>query len=158
MKKWLSENKAGWLILAFIVGLYFMLSEEAKADTAIWVAPETQFIAGHKAPGTAMQFTESFGEGKYEISLLLNVGTEDVDNNAAFIVQRVVTYKRYSMGLGGALWQNETRAWNATKTFALDLRWRITDRWRVKWQHFSTGGSSRRNGGLDMIMVGYDFG
>lgn len=157
MKKWLSENKAAWLILAFIAGLCVMLSKEAKADTTIWLAPETEFIAGSHTEGTTIQFAEVFLD-KYEISFLLNVGTEDSDNNAAIIMQRVVCHRRFCMGLGGALWQNETRAWNANKTFALDLRWEINDNWKIKWQHFSTGGSSRRNGGLDMIMVGYDFG
>lgn len=156
MKQWLKENKAAWLILAFIVGLVFMLSQEAKAESAMWIAPETEFIAGGHTEGTAIIFTEAFRE-KYEVSLILNVGTEDSDNNAGLMAMRIVTYKKFSMGLGGTLWQNETRAWSSNKTFALALRWNISEHWNVQHIHWSTGGSTERNGGLDMLMVGYYF-
>lgn len=150
-------KKTAWLILAFIIGLVFMFANEAEASTQMWVAPESQFIAGKHTPGTALMISEKFGSGKYEASVMLNVNTEADDNNASVTVQRVVRYKKFQMGIGASYWHNQTRAWNSNTTFALSLRWNFNDRWSVQEMHWSTGSSSSRNGGLDMLMIGYSF-
>lgn len=153
----LFKKPTAWLILAFIVGLTVMFAKEAKADTAMLLSPETQFIAGKHTQGTALSITESFVDDKFEVGIMLNVNTEDDNNNAALFAQRIVRYKKFGMGIGVAAWKNETRAWNSSTTFALGLRWEFNDHWILQHMHFSTGGSSRRNGGLDMLQIGYRF-
>lgn len=151
------KNKVAWLVLAFVMGIIAMFAQEANADTSVYVAPETQFIAGDKVDGTMFSMVESFGDNKYEIGIHLNMHTGAEDNNAAVTLERVVRWKKFGMSLGVAAWKHETPAWNSTTTFSLGLRWEFDENWSVKWAHFSTGGSSSNNGGLDMIMGGYSF-
>lgn len=154
-------TKTAWLILAFVIGILAMFAKEAKAETGFYVAPETVFIRGERITGTALEMVESWGEGKYEVSIMLivsdNLHDANADNNAGIALRRVVRYKKFGMGLGIAGWQNQSKAWNTTATFSLDLRWDFNEHWTAKIQHFSTGGSSSRNSGLDMLQFGYRF-
>lgn len=70
---------------------------------------------------------------------------------------RVAEYKRFQIGIGISYWHNQSPAWNSNTPFTLMIGWQINDRWSIKERHFSTGGSSSKNGGLDMLTIGYTF-
>jgi hypothetical protein len=63
----------------------------------------------------------------------------------------------FEMGIGVSYWHNKTPAWNSHTPFLLHLGWNFNDQWAVKWRHFSTGGSSSKNGGLDYLSLSYSF-
>lgn len=143
------------LVVLFIIGLLFMFAREAKSETIVSIAPGTQWVGGHKISGTTLKLVENIAD-KYEFGLLLET---DIGGkvNGGFQVQRMVG-KKFQMGIGVTYWKNQTIAWNSQFTYALSLRWNINDNWLIEHSHWSTAGSSSKNFGLDMLMVGYRFG
>jgi len=155
-----------YAVLAFIVLFVLLLSKESDAaEPFIEVAPETTFVAGNSYTGSILMFGERFA-GKYDVAIGLSTAGNCRDvvcsrgpspTNQLIFAQRVVSYKKVEMGLGISYWHNQTAAWNSNTPFALSLGWNPSNRVALKWRHFSTGGSSDDNGGLDMITIGYKF-
>lgn len=154
-----------WLVLAFIIGLGFMLTQEAKAETTIELAP-VLVVGGDRYNGGFILIEERWA-GKYVLGLGLTTAWEcrDQDNckrgngetNQFLLAQRVIRYKKFEMGIGISYWHNTTPAWNSHTPFALSIAWHFNDRLSIRERHFSTGGSSTNNGGLDMLTVGWTF-
>ena len=80
--------------------------------------------------------------------------------NQLVYAQRIIKYKKFEMWLGLSYWHNKSPAWDSHTPFILHLGWNFNDRFGVKYRHFSTGGSSDKNGGLDLpisLSVGWKF-
>ena len=155
-----------YLIVGFILLLVFMFTQEAKADereTRIEVAP-TLFVAGDRYNGGLINLEERW-KGKYALGVGLTTDWNCSGDckrgpgptNQFIYAQRVVQYKKFEMGLGVSYWHNKSPAWDSHTPFALHLGWNFNDHWAAKWRHFSTGGSSEKNGGLDYLSISYNF-
>ena len=155
-----------WMILGFIFLLFFMFSKEADAaETRMEFAP-TLFVAGDRYNGGLLQLEERW-KGKYALGVGLTTDWNCADaedckrgdgpTNQFIYAQRVVQYKKFEMGLGASYWHNTSPAWNSHTPFALHLGWNFNDHASVKWRHFSTGGSSEKNGGLDYLSFAWSF-
>ena len=155
-------------VALFLVG--FLLIRCAEAETIFEAAPNTAFIAGNHYDGALISATERFGKYDIGVTLASSLNCEcergDSPGNLGIHAQRIVTWKRLEMGLGAAYWQNQTPAWNSNTTFALSVGLDLDglrilglrlDRWRITHRHYSTGGASDRNGGLDLLTIGYSF-
>lgn len=148
------------VFVAAFLGTYLLLrSCEAGAETIVEITPLT-FIAGNHYEGAAISATERFG--RYDIGITLMSGLHcdcergSAPGNLGAHALRTVEWKRLEMGLGVAYWQNQTPAWSSNTTFT--LHWGLNfDRWSIRHRHYSTGGASERNGGLDVLSVGYSF-
>lgn len=174
LKDWWGKNgnwnpKTTGLILAFIVLLFFLLANEADAserETRAELAP-TMFVAGDRYTGGILSIEERW-KNKYALGLGLtsgwsctnDCGRGDGPNNQFVYAQRVVRpyfSDHFEMGLGVSYWHNKTPSWNSHTPFLLHIGWNFNDKWAVKWRHFSTGGSSSQNGGLDYLSISYSF-
>jgi len=154
-----------WIVIAFIILAGWMFSKEASAaETSFELAPGTMFVAGSRYAAGAL-FIEERWLGKYAVGFGLTTAWECLDNckrgngptNQVVFIQRIVTYKKFELGLGLSYWHNTTPAWNSHTPFALSIGWNFNDHWSIKERHFSTAGSSSNNGGLDMLTIGYRF-
>lgn len=158
------KKPATYLILGFIILLIWMFTQEAKADTSMEVAPESTFISGEAHSGTALFVTERF-QGKYDVGIALstqlqcrpkNCNRLDSPTNQGVYFQRVVSYGKFEMGLGVSYWHNTTAAWSSHTPFALHMGYNF-NRTTLRWRHFSTGGSSDRNAGWDLLTLAWNF-
>lgn len=163
------KSKTTWLIGGFIVLLVFMLATEdadaAETTTSIEVAP-TLFVAGNRYNGGLLILEERFNK-KYALGVGLTTEwvCPDVNDcrrgngptNQVVYAQRVVTHKKFEIGLGISYWHNQSPSWDSNTPYALSLGWNFNKNLNAKWRHFSTGGSSDRNGGLDMFTIGWRF-
>ena len=157
-KRWMKPT--GYMVLAFVC-LYFWI-RSAEADTLLEVMPATIFVGGDHYQGAGLSLTERFS-GRYDLGVLLMTEMQCGDcrrgpgeGNLAIHATRVVHYKAFEMGIGAAYWQNQTIYFNSNTSFA--LHWGFShNRWSIRHRHFSTGGSSERNSGLDMLTIGYNF-
>ena len=159
------KSPTTWMILAFIALMVFMLVKEADAaETSIELAPGTMFVAGNRYAGGTL-FLEERIAGKYAFGVGLTTTWDCIDNctrgdgptNQVFYIQRVIRYHKLELGLGGSYWHNLSPAWNSHTPFALSLAWHFTDHISLRERHFGTGGSSERNGGLDMLTLAWAF-
>lgn len=157
-----------WMILAFIVLILWMFSKEAEAtETGFEIAPGTMFVAGDRYNGGYLAMDNRFGDGKWAVGLGLTTtwtcpdandcNRGEAPNNQFVYGQRIVEYKKFEMGLGISYWHNQTPSWSSHTPFALHIGWNFTDHVAVKWRHYSTAGSSGRNGGLDLLTFGWNF-
>lgn len=157
---------ATWLIFGFIILISFMLAQEAKAEETTMEFAPTLFVAGNRYNGGTLLIEERW-KGKYAIGLGLTTTWQCLDindcrrgegkTNQLFYVQRVIQYKKFEMGLGVSYWHNTSPAWDSHTPFALHAGWNFNDHANLKWRHFSTGGSSDKNGGLDLLTFGWRF-
>lgn len=156
-----------WLVFAFIVLFVVLISKEADAaEPFLDFAPETTAVGGTPYTGSFLLFGERF-KGKYDIGIGLTLeGTcrsddvcrsGDMPRNQFVLFQRIVTYKKFEMGLGFSYWHNQSAAWNSNTPFALHIGFNPSDRFVIRWRHFSTGGSSSNNGGFDLLTAGWKF-
>lgn len=147
-------------IAIFLIVVLTLLAIESKAETIAEAAPAT-FIAGHHYDGAGISMTERFG-GRYDLGITLMSALQcacsrgDAPGNLGVHAQRIVAWRALELGLGVAYWQNQTPAWSSNTTFALHWGFRL-GHWRIVHRHYSTGGASDRNGGLDLLTVGYNF-
>lgn len=159
--KW--KKPTTWMVLGFIALFFFMLSKEARAETSMEFAP-TIFVAGNRYSSVALFLEERFAN-KYAFGVGLTTNWSCVDyckrgegpTNQVFYIQRIVHYKKLELGIGGSYWHNKTPAWDSHTPFALSIAWHFSDHLSIKERHFSTAGSSDRNGGLDMITIVWRF-
>ena len=151
-----------WIVILFLVIFVLMLAKEAKSETTMEIAP-TMFVAGYRYQGATLLFEERWG--KYAVGLGLTTTWDCMDHcgrgngktNQLVYLQRIVEYKKFELGLGISYWHNTSPSWDSHTPFALSMGWNFNDHWSLKERHFSTGGSSDKNGGLDMLTVGYRF-
>ena len=174
LKEWWANHgnwqpKTALLILGFILLLFFVLSHEAdaaevKPETRVELAP-TLFVAGNRYNGVILSLEERW-QNKYAVGLGLTtswVCSEDCrrgpgEQNQFVYVQRVVRYKKhFEMGLGISYWHNTSPSWNSNTPYALHLGWNFNKKLAIKWRHFSTGGTSSQNAGLDYLTISYNF-
>ena len=153
-----------YLVLGFIVLLFFMFATEADAsETTIEIAP-TLFVAGDHYNGGLIALEERWKD-KYALGVGLTTEWHCTDDcgrgngktNQFVYAQRVVKHNKFEMGFGLSYWHNKSPSWNSHTPFALHAGWNFNDHLNLKWRHFSTGGSSERNGGLDLLSVGWRF-
>lgn len=156
------RKKTVWAVAAFVAAFVFLLAYEAKASTALELVPGVSWVGSERYTGTGLAMHERFA-GKYDVGLWLMSSQEtsgskrpDYGGNMAFNVQRIVRWKDLELGLGGTYWANETPAWSSNTTFSLSVGYRIGS-FEVRVRHFSTGGSSARNSGLDILTFGWRF-
>lgn len=162
-------KKTTWIIVGALLLLFAILAvEEVQAEnrTLFEVGHPLTYVGGQKQDdGLALFFTERFQE-KYEVGLIFlsehdcgGCSRGDLRANMGIQVKRVVRWRFFEMGLGAAGWANESSAWDQRFTFALHARvWPKEKIFVTLDHHFSTGGSSARNGGLDVgLTFGYAF-
>ncbi len=147
-----------WLVLGLIALFLWSISREASAETWLEVAPNSVFVGGDYEDSQVSLVLRERWQNKYEVGLTLLVDYANRDDgNTGFEVMRVTQYKRIEAGIGYTFWSDQSRAWDTDRTFALMLGWR-GDRWAVRIRHWSTGGTSPLNQGLDMLTIGRSFG
>ncbi len=157
MKNLLSKPTA-WLVLALLAFLMWSISREANAEAWLDLAPASVWIGGNHQDGqSAILFHQRF-QDKYEIGVVLLVDVNDRGaSNRAIEVLRVTRWKNWEAGIGYALWGNQSEAWTANDTFALTIGYRW-GKWAIRERHWSTGGSSSHNSGLDFLTISRSFG
>lgn len=155
------KKPATILVLIFIIVFVVMRCQEANAETTFELLPNTVFIGGKHHIGTGLVATERFAN-KYDVGILLlteqqcRCERDDFVGNLGVHAQRIVQWKLLELGLGIAYWQNQSTAWSSNTTFA--LHWGLNfGNWTLKHRHYSTGGASEQNAGLDMLTIGYAF-
>lgn len=145
------------MVIAFIVLFMWFVSSEAKAETIVEIAPAT-FYAGKYDNHFAIMAHERIAD-KYDVGIVLLLDYDDEYGNRGFQVLRTAKRGNWEAGIGYTWWaQAQPQAWNTDNTFVLTLGYEVTDRWAVRWRHWSTAGTSSRNRGMDMLTVGYSFG
>jgi len=168
-----NPKPAIYFILGFILLVAFFLAKESRAETDIeWGAT---FAGGKYTHGSALFFSETWDD-KYLIGFGL-VGDQHrifntwgivpgravptkitVKSNMMVQAQRLVTYKKVTLGIGVAKWQHTSRIFGDTFTFALSLSYEINNSWDFRYRHFSNGGTASPNSGQDILLIGYRFG
>lgn len=151
------------MVLLFIIALLFFLSSESKAETAVEAVPGVTWVGGTKYTGAGVMLTERWSE-KYDLGIVLMTSQQcggcrrgDYWGNLGVHALRSVRLGWAELGVGVAYWANQTPAWNSNTTFALAAAV-VHGPWELRWRHYSTGGSSLKNSGLDMVTLGYRFG
>lgn len=165
-----NPKPAIYFIAGFIVLSALFLSCEAKAETRMdWGAT---FAGGKYTHGSALFFSEVW-QDKYLVGFGL-VGDQHrnfhvwhgnevfrekitVTSNMLVQAQRLVTYKKVTLGLGVAHWQHTSRILGDEFTFALSLSYNINRNWDIRYRHFSNGGTASPNAGQDILLIGYRF-
>lgn len=145
-----------WMVIAFVVLFCWFLAGEARSETLVEVAPAAAYGGDVEKGQFAAMLHERFA-GKYDVGVILLVDLEGDEGNRGIEALRTVKKGSWEAGIGWALWANQSAAWNAENTFALTLGYTWANNWGVRWRHWSTGGTSSRNAGLDMLTVGYSF-
>lgn len=154
-------------IVVFLMILFWFFSSEAKAQTFAEVSIYAVGVGGERYESETIIITEEFGR-KYQAGLLLQLRLDCVDKNEckrgestnanqAFFIQRISYYGDFSIGIGASYWKNQSPAWNSHTPFLLTMGYRMSDSLSLGYKHFSTGGSSSSNGGLDMLTVRWSF-
>jgi hypothetical protein len=162
------KNKTSIAIALFIALMVWMFWQEAQADTSVELsAGSLTFVGGEQYDSETLTFNETWDEGKYLIGIALQLrldcreGSECErgadDSNQIIYFQRLVHYKKFELGFGAAYFHNEPPAFSSHTPYVLSLAWNLDEHWAVNYKHFSTGGASSNNGGLDMLAIRYSF-
>jgi hypothetical protein len=156
------KKKAPYFVAAFVIAFVALLAYEAKASTAVEIVPGFSFVGSERYRGSGIALNERFS-GKYDIGLMLMSGQDcvgcrrgDYGGNMGVQAQRIVHWRGVELGLGVAYWANQTPAWNSNMTFSLSAGYHFGPV-EFRWRHYSTGGSSEWNSGLDLITIGWRF-
>lgn len=150
------------LILLFMCVMFWMLAQEAKAETEVELGPTN--LSGDWAGGSIMISENagkwSFGGGYVSEQFVKTCPRVDCENdiepNIFFQVQRVVKYNHWQMGIGPAYFNNTNRALGTNLTWGLMLGYKW-DKWAIRFRHYSNAGSGKPNMGQDMLTIGYTF-
>ena len=157
-----SKKLTLYAVIAFVLLFLVFIAREAYAESAVEIVPGVSWVGSERYTGAGAMFVERFAD-KYDAALILMTPQEcsgckrpDYSGNAGVHLQRMVSWGPVELGLGGAYWANQTPAWSSNTTFALSAG--ITHGpVEIRWRHYSTGGSSARNSGLDMVTLGWRF-
>lgn len=170
MGKFRSPWKKGttWMVLVFILVFLGVVAHEAKAETTAEINFGLTSVGGNRYDSESVIFRESFNDKKIYGGLLLQLrldcretspcrrGESERSNQAVFI-ERVAAYNSFQIGVGISYWHTQSPAWDSNTPYVLSMRYTFENDLMLSWYHFSTGGSSESNGGLDMINFGYRF-
>ncbi len=167
-------NRINWkkgtvkAVVLFLVLFGLMASYMASAEEFNYeISAGATFVGGEKYESETLYMNQIFSKRKFQVGLLLMSGLDcpqssecedgEGEGNQAFFVQRLVHYKKLELGLGFSYWHKQTPAWNSHTPFALSVGYNFNDNLAINWRHFSTGGSSDHNPGLDMLTVRWRF-
>lgn len=155
MKK-IKRTVIGALLLIAI--WLFFISQDGRAETIVEVAPAIAYSGDVEKGQFALMGHERFND-KYEVGVILLIDTSGNDNgNRGIEALRVAEYRGWEAGIGFSLWSNvQSQAWNTDQTFTLLIGYEW-DRFGIRWRHWSTGGTSSKNSGMDMLTFGWRFG
>lgn len=157
MKRPIYAKPTTYFVLALIVFLLFAVSREAKAETFVEVAPVVAYAGDINRNQFSVLLTERIID-KYDLGVILIVDSADRNKgNRGLQLLRTSSYKKFEVGIGFAYWAHESDAWSANETFALMIGRTFGERATFRLRHWSTGGTSKRNGGLDMLTFSYIF-
>ena len=164
------KNKTSIAIFLFIVLILtmFYFEANAEADTNFELSGGgVTWIGGERYDSETLIFNETWDDRKYQLGIGLQFRVDCIegnwcergedDSNQFAYIQRLVRYKDFEMGFGISYWHNPSPAFNSHTPYVLSIGWNFTDNWAVNYKHFSTGGASTNNGGLDTIFVRYSF-
>ena len=157
-----------WMVVIFISVFLWVGIKQAKADTLAEVSAGLTSVGGNRYDSETVIFSESFNDKKIYGGILLQLRLDCKENlscrrgesqrsNQAVFIQRVATYKNFKIGIGISYWHSQSPAWNSHTPYLLNAKYQFDNGAVVGWYHFSTGGSSSSNGGLDMLTIGYNF-
>lgn len=152
----LFSKPAHYLILAFIIGMVFMLAycEDANAETAMALAPITA-ISGDIQRGSSFQLGVKEYIKRYEFGAAL--GSVDGDNHGLVEAKRIIGDGPFNLGFGAAYWFDQSPGSDSYTTFSLSLSYDFNDNFGIEWAHWSTGGISDFNAGYDVIYARWKF-
>ncbi len=150
----------GFIALFILVALVAV--KDAKAEMRIEAG--AAFLSAEYSDGAALFFSEVWDD-KYLLGFGIvgnqkgefSEGTIDVRSNMVVQAQRLVTYKRITLGIGPAYWQHTNRAIGSELLFALSLGVNVGKNWDIMYRHFSNGGTASPNSGQDLLLIGYRF-
>ena len=158
MKRILSKPTT-WLVLSLIALFLWSISKEANAETVLEAAPGSVFVGGDYIKGQGAVLLHERWHDKYSAGIVLLIDVNERDNgNTGFELMRYTRHNWFEVGIGYTFWSDASLAWDTDRTFALMLGARIGEHWSVRLRHWSTGGTSPINSGLDMLTIGRDFG
>lgn len=154
-------------IILFLLTFAWFLSKEVRAETQIGLSAYGVAVGGDRYESETLFILEDFNN-EYQAGFLLQLRLDCVDgahckrgqserSNQAFFVQRVVRYNDFEIGMGFSYWHNQTPAWDSHTPYMLSLAYYFNKNLSVGYTHFSTGGSSDHNGGLDMLSLRWNF-
>lgn len=155
-------------VIVFLISVGFFLSHESKADEANFeISAGATYVGGERYDSETLYMNQRFSDNRFQVGLLLMSGLDcrpgsacndgEGEGNQAFYVQRIVHYKKVELGLGFSYWHKQTPAWNSNTPFALSIGYNFNKNLAINWRHFSTGGSSSHNPGLDMLTLRWRF-
>lgn len=159
-----------YLIGLFLLLLFYLFYQEAKADVHVEIGPT--WLSGEFADGGTLLLSERFGRydvgigyvSEQSVTTACGPGLPrsvrcdfDVRENIFVQAQRIVKYKRCEMGIGPAVFQNRSRVFGKTFNFGLMVGCHVTDRFSVRLRHWSNAGSASPNLGQDLLTVGWSF-
>ena len=152
------------LVLLFILGLLFLFAKESKADEVTAELGAT-ILSGQFSGGAALLIEQTWND-RWRIGMGLTSDQKvtprtepetNVRSNLMVHGQRLVGTERFKLGIGVAYWNAKTR-WNGSNfTASMSIEYDFTDKWGVRYRHFSNAGSASPNMGQDMITFGYRF-
>lgn len=142
------------LVVLFLIFALFIWNK-AEAETIFEAAPVVAY-GGDPSKSGAIMVHERFKD-KYDVGVVLLIDFDGEDGNRALEVLRSAVWNDWEAGLGYTLWANEGPGWNTDNTFTLVLGYHFTDRFQVRLRHWSTGGTSSFNDGMDMLTIGWRF-
>ena len=173
MSKFKSPWKKGTTVAVLIFVTLFIWAVaifsnkvEAYESSMFEGTVKATLVGGERVDSEAFIYTENITD-KFRAGMLLTTrftclddsdckrGEMDSSNQAVFI-QRYVPYKMCELNLGVSYWHKETPGWNSHTPYMLGAKCYYND-WILGYIHFSTGGSSTNNGGIDMFTFGARF-
>lgn len=156
-KKSMWKKPTTYAVLAVLGFLLFSISKEARAETVLEVAPIVAVSGDPQKSWGALMLHERFKD-KYSVGVILQIAPDRAQSNRGVEVLRYSKYKGAEVGLGVTWWARESAAWNAKHTFSLMIGHEVSNNCHLRLRHWSTGGTSSRNAGLDMLTFGCSFG
>jgi len=159
-----NPKSALYFIYAFIAAfiIFALLAEDADAEMRVEAG--AAFLSAEYSEGAALFFSEVLDD-KYLLGLgivgdqngAFNGGNIRVRSNLVVQAQRLITYKRVTLGLGPAYWQHTNRALGSELLFSLSLGVNLWENWDFMYRHYSNGGTASPNTGQDLLLIGYRF-
>ena len=151
------KKKTTYLVLGLLAFLLWAIENESRAETIAEFSPLVAVRGKPVDNWMSLMIHERFKE-KYSVGAIILIDSESrANSNKAIELLRVSRYKNVEAGLGYTLWSKKSAAWNDKQTFALMLGY-TWKKCALRLRHWSTGGTSSLNSGLDMVTVGCQFG
>lgn len=139
-----------YAILLFIIAFFSVRSCEASQVE----------LGATLLDGYGLVYTESVGKFDVGVMLISDQNWDDTQtagNNGGVFGERLVRYKKFSMGLGAAYWIGTSKVIGSNLTFHMSLHYDLNDRFILNIRHWSNAGSTDNNRGQDLITLGWKF-